>query len=360
MKKHISLFSGIGGPDLAAEWLGWENIASCEIADFPNTILEYYWPEATHHRNIYDTDFNVYRGLCDVLSGGFPCQPYSQAGKRLGKEDDRHLWPEMLRAIREIQPIWIVGENVLGIIDWSRGLVFEEVQADLEAEGYEVQTYIIPAAGVGAPHQRYRVWFVAYSNSCADRKSQSGSDGEKKNLQRVDRTKNSSTRNFGRTGCRYDERNGSIQHASNSSHNRFERKSRWSKDWSKWRILSQRIETWCKSIGGSEDASNSYSQRLQRKSDAGGAGRDWKREQKQSTRFLRTDWSFFPAQSPVCRRDDGFSSGLDFITVFKGINKQRQPMTFGKWRQESVKGLGNAIVPHVILQIFKSIEAYDK
>ena len=136
--RHGSLFSGIGGFDLAAEWMGWENVFHCEWNEFGQKVLKHYWPNAKSYGDIKQTDFNIWRGRIDVLSGGFPCQPYSMAGKRLGKEDDRHLWPEMLRAIREIQPRWIVGENVRGIISWGGGLVFDEVQSELEAEGYEV------------------------------------------------------------------------------------------------------------------------------------------------------------------------------------------------------------------------------
>jgi len=160
--KQASLFSGIGGFDLAAEWMGWENVFHCEWNPFCKKILNYYWPNAVSYDDITKTDFTVWRGRIDILTGGFPCQPYSVAGKRKGKDDERHLWPEMLRAIREIQPRWIVGENVSGIITWNGGLVFEEVQTDLEAEGYEVQTYVLPAASVNAPHKRDRVWFVAY------------------------------------------------------------------------------------------------------------------------------------------------------------------------------------------------------
>ena len=159
--RHGSLFSGIGGFDLAAEWMGWHNVFHCEWNEFGRKILNYYWPNSTSYGNIKETDFNIYRGRIDVLTGGFPCQPYSTAGKRLGKEDDRHLWPEMLRAIKEIQPRFIVGENVSGIISWNGGLVFNEVQTDLEAEGYNVQPILLPACGVNAPHRRDRVWFVA-------------------------------------------------------------------------------------------------------------------------------------------------------------------------------------------------------
>ena len=158
---HGSLFSGIGGFDLAAEWMGWENMFHCEWNEFGQRILKHYWPKAISYEDITKTDFTIHRGRIDILSGGFPCQPYSQAGKRLGKEDDRHLWPEMLRAIREIKPSYVVGENVLGLTNWNGGLVFEEVQTDLEAQGYEVQPFLLPASGVNAPHQRQRVWFVA-------------------------------------------------------------------------------------------------------------------------------------------------------------------------------------------------------
>lgn len=173
--KHISLFSGIGGFDLAAEWVGWENLASCEIADFPRKVLQYHFPKSYHHDDIHTLnyeklDYELKKRFGDqwrsddiVLSGGFPCQPYSIAGKRLGKNDSRHLWPEMLRVIREIKPTWVVGENVRGLISWNAGLVFDEVQSDLEAEGYCVQAFVLPAAGLNAPHRRDRVWFVAYS-----------------------------------------------------------------------------------------------------------------------------------------------------------------------------------------------------
>ena len=102
--KHLSLFSGIGGFDLAASWMGWENVAHCEINEFCRKVLKYHFPNSISHEDIKKTDFSPYRGTINIVSGGFPCQPYSLAGKRLGKNDDRHLWPEMLRAIREIKP----------------------------------------------------------------------------------------------------------------------------------------------------------------------------------------------------------------------------------------------------------------
>lgn len=168
----ISVFSGIGGFELAGEWVGWKPVVSCEINPFGRKVLEYYWPDAYHHDDVKTLTYEIIKEKSNyneseptIIVGGFPCQPYSAAGKRLGKEDDRHLWPEMLRIIREISPEWVVGENVLGLTNWNGGMVFDEVQADLESAGYEVQAYVLPACGVNAPHKRDRVWFVAHNKS---------------------------------------------------------------------------------------------------------------------------------------------------------------------------------------------------
>ena len=163
--KHGSLFSGIGGFDLASEWMGWDNKFHCEWEDFPRRVLEYHFPKTVSYGDIKQTDFTIWRGQIDILSGGFPCQPYSGAGKRLGKQDERHLWPEMLRTIREIKPRWVVGENVRGLLNWNGGVVLDEIYADLENEGYEVWTFVLPAASINAPHRRDRVWVVANTSS---------------------------------------------------------------------------------------------------------------------------------------------------------------------------------------------------
>ncbi len=163
---HLSLFSGIGGLDLAAEMAGMVTVGQCEWADYPTRVLERHWPDVPRWRDIKTLtgeSFHEKTGLrtVDVISGGFPCQPFSVAGKRRGKEDDRYLWPEMLRVIRELRPAWVVGENVAGIVN----LALDTVLADLENEGYTVQALIIPACAVDAPHRRDRCSIVAYCNN---------------------------------------------------------------------------------------------------------------------------------------------------------------------------------------------------
>lgn len=162
---HLSLFSGIGGLDLAAERAGFRTVGQCEFADYPYQVLCRHWPDVPKWRDICTLsggDFYDRTGLrtVDVLSGGFPCQPFSVAGKRRGTEDDRYLWTEMLRVIKELRPAWVVGENVAGIIN----MALDQVLSDLEAQGYATRTFVIPACGVDAPHRRDRVAIVAWHN----------------------------------------------------------------------------------------------------------------------------------------------------------------------------------------------------
>lgn len=161
---HLSLFSGIGGLDLAAEMAGFETVGQCEWADYPKKVLEKHWPDVPRWRDIRTLtkeSFYEKTGLrtVDIVSGGFPCQPFSVAGKHGGKDDDRYLWPEMLRVIREICPLWVIGENVPGIVN----LALDTVLLELESEGYEAQPFIIPACGVDAPHKRERVCILAHA-----------------------------------------------------------------------------------------------------------------------------------------------------------------------------------------------------
>jgi len=184
--NHASLFSGIGGFDLAAQWMGWNNVFQVEKDAFCQKVLAKNFPQTKRYGDIKEFDGTKYRGAVDIITGGFPCQPFSTAGKRLGTDDPRHLWPEMLRVVREIQPGWVVGENVFGIINWSKGLVFEMVCSDLENQGYQVTPVILPAAGVGAPHRRNRCWFIAYSNSNDARRRGYGETEQSQNKGKVD------------------------------------------------------------------------------------------------------------------------------------------------------------------------------
>ncbi|WP_289141509.1 DNA cytosine methyltransferase [uncultured Brevibacillus sp.] len=167
--RMLSLFSGIGGIDLAAQWAGIETVAFCEIEPFPQKVLAKHWPTVPIIPDVRDVTKDRLEEMgvissgkpIDIVCGGFPCQPFSVAGQRKGKNDDRDLWPEMFRIIQELKPTWVVGENVANFVNME----LERTLVDLESEGYTAQTFIIPACGVDAKHQRYRTFVVAYSGS---------------------------------------------------------------------------------------------------------------------------------------------------------------------------------------------------
>tara|TARA_B100000900_G_scaffold69166_1_gene54350 strand:- start:8754 stop:9752 length:999 start_codon:yes stop_codon:yes gene_type:complete len=156
--KVLDLFSGIGGFSLGLEWAGMSTVAFCERDPYCATILKKHWPDTPVHSDVRNLDGKDYADSIDLVAGGFPCQPFSVAGNRRGSDDDRHLWPEMLRIIQEAKPRWVIGENVFGIIN----MALDDVQADLEREHYEVRKFVLPAVAVDAHHRRDRVFIIAY------------------------------------------------------------------------------------------------------------------------------------------------------------------------------------------------------
>lgn len=298
---HASLFSGIGGAELAASWIGWTNVFHCEIQEFQRKVLEYWFPNSISYEDIAKTDFTEWRGRIDVLTGGFPCQPFSVAGKRKGAEDNRYLWGEMLRAIRQIQPTWVVGENVNGILSMVQPCnavkvgrtddLFEEnyiyrteqqftidvICEDLEHAGYSVQPIVIPACAVGAPHRRDRVWIIAHRTDTGIEDLQQG----------------------------------------------------WQNGISEFGVVAH--------AKGARSARELFGKQEQIQSD------------RQNCRIDKSDFRCFPTQSPICNRDDGLPFKVADLTL-----------SFAKWRSKSIEALGNAWVPQVAFEIFKAIEKIYK
>lgn len=330
--RHGSLFSGIGGFDLAAQWMGWENIFHCEWNPFGQRVLKHYWPNADSHHDITKTNFEQYANRIDILTGGFPCQPYSSAGKRKGKEDERHLWPEMLRTIREVAPRYVVGENVLGLTNWNGGIVFDEVHTDLETAGYEVAAMVIPAAAVNAPHGRDRVWFVA-RRVVAD--TMRGSDGNDSGsvVGTTSEIWRGTSGNVSDKLCGV----GNVADANGSGGSISELGKKKPK---------QQIQT-RRNINGFESLGNATDANCERKQWRNGQGVGQIQSSNGIESFCEpTKWETFPTKPPVCSGDDGIPNQLDGIT-------------FSKWRHESLKAYGNAIVPQVALQIFKVIQRIE-
>ena len=431
--RHGSLFSGIGGFDLAAQWMGWDNVFHVEWNPWCRKVLEYHFPNSQSFTDVKQFDGTAWRGHVDIISGGFPCQPYSSAGKRLGKDDERHLWPEMLRIIREAAPTYVVGENVRGLTNWNGGVVFEEVCADLEAEGYDVWTGILPAAGVGAPHRRDRVWFVAYAHGGADLRTpgrdagtgaskgvperhevripnQSGDvwDAADTNPKKCNRRSSSAeskrqTAKQRRNGiCSAITRHGEIGNAADTDCRglegtieigrngvNVERQSQFghAADTDGGRSISRRKDVQPEQSDGQRPVGDGGQQHVadtdgigfekriaatesgktqfgawHANSDAANTERDGLEHGTQSGSITGGEgatreriaghaapacWTGFPTQSPICGGNDGISRELDGIT-------------FSKWRNESIKAYGNAIVPQVAYEIFKAIQQTDE
>lgn len=181
--KLLDLFSGIGGFSLGLESTGFfETIGFVEKDKFCQKVLKKHWNNINIEEDIRNVKGERY--AADIITGGFPCQPFSVAGKRKSTADDRYLWDEMLRVIREVKPRWVIGENVEGIVNINEGMVLRQVLTDLEKEGFQSQCTIIPASGIGAWHQRKRIWIVAYSNNNGSYRSQRNATKQSSNEQK--------------------------------------------------------------------------------------------------------------------------------------------------------------------------------
>ena len=383
---HASVFSGIGGPEVAATMLGWENLFHCEINPFGRRVLDYWYPQSKSYEDITRTDFTEWRGRVDVLTGGFPCQPFSYAGRRRGAEDDRYLWPSMYRAIDEIQPTWVVAENVAGILtmveqgevskvagsaslfdafDDLRGrfelretFTLQRICSDLESHGYAVQPVLVPACAVGAPHRRDRVFIVARrmvadsehvrlqhdagrGEQAADIGTQSrgGQDVLSEQIQRI------ATISEGRptTIPRHAPHPDSHQGCEVDEH------------------MESELADGAKPVsnGGQRDVADTDNTRLEGRDQSGreeGGQRLhlWRHfaghgDEGGEEGICGERWQNFPSVSPVHRGNDGLPFDVDRLTL-----------SFGKWRTEALKAYGNAIVPQVMYEIFRAIEIVEQ
>ena len=376
IKTHASLFSGIGAAEIAADWMGWQNAFHCEIQEFPRRVLDYWYPNSVSYEDITKTDFTPWRGKIDILTAGFPCQPFSCAGQRKGADDDRYLWPEALRAVCEIQPSWFVGENVVGLISMvqpgeeakvgrtdalfqedyiyrkEQRFTLDEICEGLERAGYAVQPFVIPACAVGAPHRRDRIWIVAHRNDAG--------------LEEVRRERQDGVLSAGAASDTYcdRQRHGQGEQEPITERERTPDDSNGRKD---------EASSDAERCGGREmddeiqprqpNGQGTYGNGRQRPAaDTGSRGRyacelhhgepeEPQQAARRAQQPLGTDcpqdwWRDFPTQSPVCSRDDELSARLAGIT-------------FPRWRAESIKALGNAMVPAVVYEIFRAIRQVE-
>lgn len=375
---HASLFSGIGGPEIAAEMMGWSNAFHCEINPFGRAVLEYWFPESISYGDITKTDFRGWCGKIDVLTGGFPCQPFSYAGKRGGGADERYLWPEMLRAISEIKPTWVVGENVSGITTMVEGGIckyvgneyslfgenndfqryefresytIERICKDLENIGYEIQPFLIPAASVGAPHRRDRIFIIANTNGCNDA-GIAGKDAGTCEQERIQ--ERNEIWEFGKPIDIRSEIQRPVADADGPGRKEPIQSGR-KKDFQKGRTgihggierpcgdgnVADALRTRC--AGKDESGNPQGKKRMRIWGNINGCSRSDLLPENRWRYNEKGKW--IPTVSPVHRGNDGIPIRLDNLSI-----------PFAKWRNESLKAYGNAIVPQVMYRIFQAIE----
>lgn len=352
--NFASLFSGIGGADLAAAWVGWKNEFWCEIDPFCRKVMEYWFKDSKGYGDIKQTDFSGWRGKIDVLHGSAPCQAVSISGKRKGDSDNRWLWGEMYRAIREIRPRWVTFENVANIINMvsskctidmdketgdtvegRRFLFGGEILEDLKNEGYSFRTFAIPASAVGAPHKRERIWLVAH------RDITNADDARIEVLQRKRENgvcKSNNVTNPDGFGC--GSGCGDIGFGPIYTEFEWELAQGESERGERVGILSQDGENRITSLPDSERREECDIAGIANKKE----WNPWGNPEK-----YRNIWKGFPTESPIRGRNDGFPEGVDTYSI-----------SYKRWRNETIKAYGNALVPQVLYEIFKAIDEIDK
>lgn len=335
---QIELFAGIGGFGLAGEWAGIKTVCQVEIDPFCQRVLAKNFPNAYRHDDIYTFDGTAWRGCVDVISGGFPCQPYSHAGKRQGNDDDRALWPQMLRVIREAEPEWVVGENVAGLLGMDGGRVFAGIVTDLENAGYTVEAFVIPACAVGAPHRRDRVWIVAHRD-CEREQQPEGSFGDIgrrfANIGEECAATNAKCSGWnGRPPAKSGNVFGNGHDGEGQGAGEFAGKAVASSD-TKARGVRCRQTSRQSGLSscGFKNTANAYCagcQKCNAPEEPGSSGFGSRPDDSQ--------WNehWLPAATRLCRVDDGLPRRVD--------------------RSKRLKALGNAIVPQVAYQIFNAIK----
>lgn len=360
---HASLFSGIGGFDLAAKQVGWENVFHVERDPFCQSVLKHHFPNSLPYEDITKFDATDFRGRVRVLSGGFPCQPFSAAGERKGDADDRHLWPEMLRVISEIMPAYVVAENVRGLLSWNAGVQFEAVQTDLGSLGYQVLPAVLPSAGVGAPHRRDRIFWICRLDAVDtdhERDSRkpghvSEENGEIREWYYDAQSCHAGTADAPNTNGKECQRGSSA-----SEQERQEAEQRGDGIQRTTTRLSK--ESDASNANGSGERQN-HRQGKPRQLDQESAptnatnafsnqrpegGRNSNRPKKAAghsgvCNAQSRTWEDFPTVAPICGGDDGLPQELDGITI-------------PKWRRESIKAYGNAVCVPLVKAIFEVID----
>lgn len=342
--------------DLAARWCGWDHAFWCEIDPFCQHVMRYHFNKSKEYDDITETYFGGWEGKIDVLHGSSPCQAVSLAGKRRGDTDDRWLWSHMLRAIREIRPAWVSFENVAnlktvvssfpeayveggagddgGDKTFHRGLLIGIIE-DLEKEGYSVQSYIIPACAVGAPHRRERIWIVGRRDDAAyavDPGLQEEGAEQRATGIAGDGSRRAATDAYGdRRGWGKDKQvPDAWEPVWDGAHG----------DGSEWNASHPEGE----GLEGVRDGHEERESRLEEQGQPdGGSGEDG--DELPYDRF----WGSFPIQSPVLRGDDGGPFGLAGCSI-----------PVNKWRKESIKAVGNALLPQVIYEIYRAIDMVER